>query len=111
MTEFLPWIVGLIFLGVVVYYIWHTLKEPGHKTAPEDRYHQALELWLDGDLKGATEMLHDLVHDHPASMSPQQAVEHRYAWLSARTRVRVGADPGSLRAILRVGIVIHRSRS
>ncbi len=97
MTDFLPWIVGLIFLGVVVYYIWHTLKDPGQKTAPEDRYHQALELWLDGDLKGATDLLRDLVQDHPSSIDP---------YLQLGNLLRLQGDPGRA-AVLHRGLTVR----
>ncbi len=64
MTEFLPWIVGLLVLAMVLYYVWNTMGESKPSTPPEDRYHHALELWLDGDLPGATEMLSELIQDH-----------------------------------------------
>ena len=101
MNSFLPWIAGFIFLVVVVYYIWNTLNEPRKTTAPEDRYHHALEMWLDGDLKGATEMLHDLVHDHPASIDP---------YLQLGNLLRLQGDAGKA-AILHRGLTLRKDLS
>lgn len=95
--EYLPWIAGLTVLVVVVYYIWHAMSEPKKTTSPEDRYHHALEMWLDGDLKGATEMLHDLVHDHPASIDP---------YLQLGNLLRQQGDPGRA-AILHRGLTVR----
>ena len=46
----------------------------------------------------------------PGSMSTRQVVEHRYAFPLARMKARPGADPGSSRAIMTVGIVTRLSR-
>ncbi len=92
MIEFLPWIVGVFTLSLVAFYVWNSLNESKPTTAPEDRYHQALELWLDGDLAGATKMLHDLVHDHPQSIDP---------YLQLGILLRLQGDPGR-------AVVLHR---
>ncbi len=92
MTDFLPWIVGLFFFALVVYYVWNSLRETQTTTSPEDRYHHALEMWLDGDLAVATEILHDLVHDHPQSIDP---------YLQLGTLLRLQGDPGR-------AVVLHR---
>lgn len=92
MTEFLPWIVGVFTLGLVAFYIWNSLAEAKPSTPPEDRYHHALEMWLDGDLLGATEILHELVHDHPQSIDP---------YLQLGILLRLQGDPGR-------AVVLHR---
>lgn len=68
--EFLPWVIGLLVLLGLVAYVWNELKEKRAPQNPEDRYHNALELWLDGDLDGATDLLENLVRDHPESIDP-----------------------------------------
>jgi len=95
--DFLPWLAGLIVLASVIYYIWHALHEPQKLSAPEDRYHHALEMWLDGDLTGATKMLHDLVHDHPASIDP---------YLQLGNLLRLQGDPGRA-AVLHRGLTVR----
>ena len=97
MTDFLPWVSGLIVLVVVVFYVWHAMHEPKTKAAPADRYHHALELWLDGDLDGATEVLHDLIHDHPASIDP---------YLQLGNLLRLQGDAGRA-AILHRGLTVR----
>ncbi len=97
MIEFLPWLAGLVVVAAVVFYVWHALREPRKTIAPEDRYHHALEVWLDGDLPGATSMLQDLIHDHPASVDP---------YLQLGTLLRIQGDPGRA-AILHRGLTIR----
>ncbi len=97
MTDILAWSAGLIVLVVVVYYVWHAMHEPRVNAAPEDRYHHALEMWLDGDLIGATEMLSDLVHDHPASIDP---------FLQLGNLLRLQGDPGRA-AVLHRGLTVR----
>ncbi len=70
MTEILPWIVGVFVLAVLVYYLWQSMNHPEPETHPEDRYHHALEAWLEGDLEKSSQMLRDLVHEHPSSIDP-----------------------------------------
>ena len=92
MTDFLPVFAGLLVLGAVVFYVWNALRAPRKLLAPEDRYHQALEMWLDGDLDGATKMLHDLINDHPASLNP---------YLQLGNLLRLQGDPGRAAALHR----------
>ncbi len=101
MIDIIPWVAGSLVLVAVIYYIWNALHEPRKITAPEDRYHQALEMWLDGDLPGATEMLHELVHDHPASVDP---------YLQLGNLLRIQGDPGKA-AILHRGLTLRKDLS
>ncbi len=68
--EYLPWFLGVLLLAGIVAYVWHELKDKKVAHSPEDRYHHALEAWLAGDLQGATQMLQDLIQDHPGSIDP-----------------------------------------
>ena len=92
MIDFLPWIVGVFVLAMVVFYVWNSLRETKTPPTVEDRYHQALEMWLDGDLPAATETLHNLVHDHPQSIDP---------FLQLGVLLRIQGDPGR-------AVVLHR---
>ena len=92
MIEFLPWIVGVIVLAMVAFYVWNFQHETKPSTSAKDRYHDALELWLDGDLVGATETLHDLVHDYPQSVDP---------FLHLGNLLRLQGDPAR-------AVVLHR---
>ncbi|PID79226.1 hypothetical protein CSA17_05550 [bacterium DOLJORAL78_65_58] len=72
MLEYLPWVIGLLVVLGLVAYVWNELKEKRAPQNPQERYHQALERWLDGDLEGATELLEKLVQDHPETIDPYQ---------------------------------------
>jgi predicted Zn-dependent protease len=99
--DYLPWLAGFMVLAAVVFYVWQAMREPQKLIAPEDRYHHALENWLDGDLDGAASMLQDLIKDHPASIDP---------YLQLGTLFRLQGDPARA-AVLHRGLTVRAGLS
>lgn len=69
--ELWPWLLGalVVFLGGVA--LWLALRRPGQKgDAHRDGYLEAIQLWLDGQLPEARQLMRDVVATKPADVEP-----------------------------------------
>lgn len=91
--EYVSWGIGFVLVVGLLVYVWNELKDKRPRHSPEERYHEALEAWLAGDLDGAAELLNQLIQDHPESIDP---------YLQLGTLLRIKGDPER-------AAVLHRS--
>lgn len=99
--DYLSWILGFLLLVGLVAYVWNELKEKRLPHSPEDRYHEALEAWLAGDLDGAAKILNQLIQDHPESIDP-------YLQLGVLLRLKGDAERA---AVLHRSLTVRRDLS
>jgi lipopolysaccharide biosynthesis regulator YciM len=92
----LLWLVGIAVLATTVGVLWRTFR---HKSASEERagYLQALELWIQGELDEAAELLRQVVNRNPQAVEP---------FLYLGDLLRLQGDPEKA-AILHRGLTVR----
>ncbi len=70
MTELLPWLLGIVAVAVAAGVLWYTFRRPAEVVPHEELYQRALELWLEGELEEATNLLKQAVQAHSDSVEP-----------------------------------------
>lgn len=69
MTSLLPWVFGIVVLGAAGAGLWIVFFKRDPR-AKGDRYQEALEAWIDGDLITAEKLLRLAVEGDPESVEP-----------------------------------------
>jgi lipopolysaccharide biosynthesis regulator YciM len=96
-TEFLPWILGAIAVLAAAGTLWHTFRPSSEPIAFEDMYQRALELWLDGDVEEATDLLKQVVQASPGTVEP---------FIQLGNLLRIQGDPARA-AVLHRGLTVR----
>ena len=86
-----PWLLGMAVLLLGAAAAWLALRRP-RPEAPEDRYAQALEQWLAGDLPAARDLMREVVASEPGRAEP---------YLHLGVLLRLTGDPGRAAALHR----------
>jgi lipopolysaccharide biosynthesis regulator YciM len=96
-SEYLPWLVGLIAVAVAAGTVWYLFRRPGDTSQQEELYQRALESWVEGELEEATALLKQVVQSNPNSLEP---------FLQLGNLLRIQGDPARA-AVLHRGLTVR----